>query len=182
MDASRGHDAAVVGMTTDRTERGVWRAHWTLDKYHEDISTYQGDFHADHRPYETIEIPGNILVTAGIQLLLDLLCGVAATSYANANAHIGVGDSTVAAAVGQTDLQAATNKVRKAMDATFPSRSGTTTSWRSSFGGTEANFAWAEWAIFNAATAGTMLNRKVEALGTKASGSTWTLTASVTIS
>lgn len=180
MDASHGQDAALVGMVTDRTERGVWRAHWTLDKYEEDIATYDGDFHADHRPYETIEIAGNILVTAGIQLLLDLLIGVAATSYANANAHIGVGDSTTAAAVGQTDLQAATNKLRKAMDATFPSRSGTTVNWRSSFGGTEANFAWQEWAIFNAATGGVMLNRKVENLGTKASG-TWTLTGSVSI-
>jgi hypothetical protein len=45
----------------------------------------------------------------------------------------------------------------------------------------EANYAWAEWAVANASSAGIILNRKVEALGTKTSG-TWTLTVTVSIS
>lgn len=124
---------------------------------------------------------GNILVNAGIQLMLDKLIGGAGTVFDNTNAAIGVGDSSTAAAASQTDLQASTNKVRVGMDATFPSRSGQTMTWRSSFGPSQANFAWQEWAIFNATSGGTMLNRKVESLGTKSSG-TWVLAVSVTIS
>jgi hypothetical protein len=67
------------------------------------------------------------------------------------------------------------------MEATFPSRSGTTVSFKSSFATGEANFAWNEWGIFNSASGATMLNRKVESLGTKTSG-VWTLQADVTIS
>jgi hypothetical protein len=66
------------------------------------------------------EADGNILVTAGITLLLNLLIGAGGTVYSNANANLGIGDSTTAAAIGQTDLQAASNKVRQAMDATYP--------------------------------------------------------------
>ena len=162
-----------------------WEAKWRLDKYHEDIAPFEGGrepaFHDSFDPYETIEGEGNILVDAGIAVMLDLLIGAAGTAFSNANAHIGVGDSSTAAAAGQTDLQAATNKLRKAMEATFPSRSGTTLTFKASFGGSEANFAWAEWAVFNDDTAGEMLNRKVQSFGTKASG-TWTLTVTVTIS
>jgi hypothetical protein len=163
---------------------------WTLEKRDADINEYierygkeEGEhrFYAEVEPYERRVIEGNILVTAGIQLLEDLLIAAGGTAFNNANARIGVGDSSTAAAVGQTDLQAAANKLRKGMEATFPSRSGTTVSFKSSFGTSEANFAWNEWAIFNAASGGTMLNRKVESLGTKASG-TWTLQADLAIS
>lgn len=168
-------------------ERGRWRIRWRLSKYHEDIVSWlaagrdEASFHAEHHPYEVREIEGNLLANVGIQLMLDKLIGAAGTVFDNANAYIGVGDSTTAAAAGQTDLQAATNKLRKAMEATFPSRAGQTMSWKSSFGSAEANFVWNEWAIFNASTAGTMLNRKVESLGTKSTG-TWTLQGDVTLS
>ena len=42
------------------------------------------------------------------------------------------------------------------------------------------NFAWAEWGVFNAASGGTMMNRKVDANGTKASGQTWQFTVTMT--
>ena len=44
----------------------------------------------------------------------------------------------------------------------------------------EANFAWNEWGIFNAATGGVMLNRVVESNGTKQNNQTWILDISVT--
>lgn len=142
----------------------------------------EAEFARTNRPYDEQIVEGNLLVTVGIQALEDLLIGAGGTAYNNANARIGVGDSSTAAAIGQTDLQAATNKLRKAMDATFPSRSGTTVSFKSSFTSGEANFAWQEWAIFNSATANTgMLNRKVESLGTKSTG-TWTLQTDISIS
>ena len=163
-------------MTVPALDAGRWLARWRLEKFLEDERHLEGA-----TPYEVLEGEGNLLVNAGLQLMLDKLIGAAGTVFDNANAYIGVGDSSTAAAATQTDLQAATNKLRKAMDATFPSRSGQTMSWKSTFGSGDANFAWNEWGIFNASSAGTMLNRKVESLGTKSSG-TWVLTVDVTIS
>lgn len=104
----------------------------------------------------------------------------AATPFSNANAYIGVGDSTTAHSVSQTDLVAATNKLRKAMDATYPSGGSNVITFRSTFGTSDANFAWQEWGIFNASSAGTMLSRKVESLGTKTSAQTWQFTTVLT--
>lgn len=106
----------------------------------------------------------------------------ASTPFNNANTYIGVGDSTTAFAAGQTDLQAATNKLRKAMDATYPSGASNVITFRSTFATTDANWAWQEWGIFNASSAGTMLSRKVESLGTKTSAQTWQFTATLTFS
>ncbi len=100
--------------------------------------------------------------------------------FNNANAHIGVGDSTAAFSPSQTDLQASSNKVRKGMEANFPTRTNNQLVFKSSFGPTEANFSWREWGVFNASSGGVMLNRKVENLGTKSSG-TWVLTVTLTI-
>ena len=133
------------------------------------------------KPEMEEEIPGNLLLNEGIQLMLDLLVGAGGTTYANATAQIGVGDSVTAEVATQVDLQAATNKLFKGMNATFPSRAAQTTSWQSDFTTAEANYAWAEWSIRNSSGADKNLNRKVQALGTKASG-TWTLTGQVTIS
>lgn len=114
----------------------------------------------------------NHLVQAGI--------GAGVTAFNNANSYIGVGDSTTAFAAGQTDLQAATNKTRKAMDSTYPSGASNVITFRSTFGTSDANYAWQEWGVFNASSAGTMLNRKVESLGTKTSAQTWQFTVVLT--
>lgn len=159
-----------------------WGVKWTVDKYQGDYASEAEAIAAGAKPYETIHIDGNMLVNAGIALLEDLLIGDGGTVYSNANAYLGVGDSSTAAAAGQTDLQAASNKLRDAMDATYPSRASQTLTFKSTFGSSDANFAWNEWAIFNDAAAGTMLNRKVESMGTKGSGATWVLTATITIS
>ena len=121
------------------------------------------------------------LTNAGRDFIAQDIIGEAVTEFNNANAHIGVGDSTTAFAVAQTDLQAATNKLRKAMDASYPTRSGNVLTFRSTFATGEANFPWQEWGVFNAAAAGTMINRKVESLGTKASTQSWQLTITNTV-
>lgn len=113
--------------------------------------------------------------------LAQVTIGEAVTAFDNANATIGSGDSTTAFAATQTDLQAATNKLRKAMDATYPQRSANVLTFRSTFLTTEANWAWQEWGVFNAAAAGTMMQRKVENLGTKTSAQSWQLTATITV-
>src|SRR4051812_22678210 len=136
------------------------------------------------------EIDGNLLVNEGIARLLDLLIAAGGTAYNAAGAFIGVGDSNTAEAATQTELQAATNRFYKAMNATFPSRASQTVSWASDFTSAEANYVWAEWSIAAGATTAsgsgfttgtTKLNRKGQALCTKSTG-TWTLTAQVTIS
>lgn len=103
------------------------------------------------------------------------------TFFDNSNAHIGVGDSTTAYNQAQTDLQAATNKLRDAMEATYPQIADNVLTFRSLFTTGQANFAWAEWAVFNASSSGTMLNRKVEALGTKTSAQSWQITVELTL-
>lgn len=124
---------------------------------------------------------GNLLLNEGIQLLLDLLIGAGGTVYSNANAQLGVGDSATAESASQTDLQAATNKTWKAMNATFPSRASQTLTFQSDFLTGDANYVWNEGSIRNGAAADKNLNRKVASLGTKTVG-TWTLTGTVTVS
>jgi len=121
------------------------------------------------------------ITDAGRDYLAQAGIGASVTAFNNANAHIGVGDSTTAFAVGQTDLQASTNKTRKAMDATYPSGGVNVLTFRSTFATGDANFAWQEWGVFNDPSAGIMLNRKVESLGTKTSTQTWQFTVVLTI-
>jgi hypothetical protein len=163
-----------------------WIAKSRVDKYDGDWTAEQIEAGLAGKPYEVIEGEGNLLVNAGVANLLNALIGTAITAFSNANARIGVGDSSTAAANTQTDLQASTNKLRKGMDATFPSLSGAAPwimTFKSTFITSEANFAWNEWGIFNAASGATsMLNRKVESMGTKSSGQTWVHTATFTLS
>jgi hypothetical protein len=123
-----------------------------------------------------------VALNVGLQNLIDIICGIGTTTlYNNANARLGVGSDATAADPAQTDLIDAT-PTWKAMDATYPQRSGQIAEWRSTFGSADANEAWNEYAVDNGATAHKLLNRKVESKGTKASGETWTLSLKITFS
>lgn len=121
------------------------------------------------------------LTTAFRDYLATAVTGGAFTAFNNANAHIGVGNGTAVFAASQTDLQGA-SKFRKPMDATYPTAptNGAMT-FRSTFATTDANFAWEEWGVFNALSTGTMMNRVVQANGTKASTETKQVTVTVTL-
>lgn len=122
------------------------------------------------------------LTTAGRDFIAQAIINDGSpTFFTNANAHTGVGDSTTAFSAAHTDLQAASNKLRKAMDATYPTRSTNVLTFRSTYATGDANFAWQEWGVFNASSSGTMLSRKVESLGTKTSAQSWQLTAALTV-
>lgn len=155
----------------------TWKGIFKLTKFENDEAV------KNNTPYEEKIIGKNILVNAGINALLTLLAGGGGTAFNNASAYLGVGDSNTVAGATQTDLQAATNKLRKAMNATFPTY-GTLQkiTFQSDFGSTDANYAWNEFAVFNASSAGTMLNRLVSAQGTKIAGQTWRLTLEITLS
>jgi len=177
-ETAKAIESESIDKSLGSSDRGQWMSVWTLEKFH----TPNGESIENLQPYEVDVTKGNILVNAGIQLLEDLLMGAGGNAFNNANSYLGVGDSSAAAGATQTDLQAATNKVRKAMEATFPSKSAQTMTFKSIFASGDGNWEWLEWGIFNASTAGTMLNRKVVSKGTKESGDTWTLTVTVTIS
>lgn len=156
-------------------EAAVAKKVWTFTKYKDDQAFARGEF------YEKRIIVGNVLLNEGIAVLQTLLIGTGGTAFSNANAYIGVGDSATAAAASQTGLQAASNKLYKAMQASYPSISSQTTTWRAVFGSSEANFSWNEFTVANGnSDAATNLNRLVSAQGTKASGQTWTIDVAIT--
>ncbi len=147
------------------------------------------------KPFETVEVEGNLLTTAGATRILNKLIGAAGQiltgpggTPANTS-RLGVGNSSSAEAAGQTDLQGA-SKWYQLQDATYPQVATNVLTCKATYATGDANFIWAEWGIDIAdtppATSGAtvnqlLLNRKVAALGTKASGS-WVLTVTVTIS
>ena len=171
LDLIIGKNRGGVGVS----DKAHWQAEWIIKKYHGEA--------CPENLYAVDNINGNLLLNDGITLLLNLLIGSGGTAYNNANAKIGVGDSTTAAAATQTGLQASTNKTFKAMDTGYPQISGQKVTFQATFGTSEANFSWQEFTVVNAADdSGTNLNRKVENHGTKASGDTWVIQCSVTIS
>lgn len=111
--------------------------------------------------------------------LAQITIGEAVTPFDAAHAYIGVGDGTAPFDPAQTDLQG-TNKVRKPMDTGYPVRQGNQVTFRATFGENDANFTWNEFGIFNAASGGVMLGREVENKGTKAAGTVWVFTVTVT--
>lgn len=117
---------------------------------------------------------------AGRDFVAAAIIGEVTTDFTNANSYIGVGDGTTAFAVSQTDLQGS-NKLRKGMNSTYPSRSANVLTFQATFLESEANFAWQEWAVFNASSGGAMLNRLVQSLGTKPNTEQWRLTATLTL-
>ena len=117
------------------------------------------------------------LTTKGGLALAALIAGDGAVPAFNAsNARIGVGDSSTAFNVAQTDLQAASNKIRKLVNGApqVVLASGQVT-FSATFSNAEAVFAIQEVGLFNAASGDTMMSRKVVSLGTKPSNEAWTI-------
>lgn len=155
------------------------------------VETWRGDDRDDL--LEVAEF-SNLLMYGGASCVAEALigggtatAGQALTFFNNANAYIGAGDSSTAAVATQTDLQASTNKLRKAMDTGFPSHTDGVTSgaavatWRSTFATADANFNWQEVALFNGSSGGRMLNRAVQNIGTKTSAVSRIIVATVTL-
>lgn len=162
-----------------------WKCKYRLEKREGDINAYKSPeerlaFLEDIKPYEVIEGENNCLLNTGIDEMWDLITGDSANHFNNTNAQIGVGDSSTAAAPTQTDLQAATNKTYKGMETGYPTSTSQKATFKASFGASDANYTWNEWVV-KQSSSGKCLNRKVDALGTKSSG-TWTLEVSITLS
>jgi len=180
-DRARALDAVGIGKDSVIAEKAKWGIEWKFDKYYTPDGTPPSEELAKMTPYETSVEKGNLLVNTGIQLLLDLLIGAGGTAFTNGASYIGTGSDGTAAAATQTDLLDGSAE-RKGMESTFPSRASQTLSFKSIFTTGDGNYEWLEIGVFNASTAGTMLNRKVVSKGTKEATDTWTITITITIS
>lgn len=201
-DISRGSDLATLGVGHGTGDSARWHAHAHVDKYDDDqvrwvesrlgVVAPQGrDFELLRvRPYDTADAAGNLVTTAGWTRLTSLMIAGGGQALTNTATRLGVGNGVTAAAIGNTDLAAAAgaaNRYFYIMDATYPSVATNVLTMRSTFATGDANFVWAEWGsdvaaptVANSAVVGaTLVNRAVQALGTKASGA-WTLTAQIT--
>jgi hypothetical protein len=193
-DRGRGRDLANVRPIVRVVDHGLWTPKWSLNKFWEHRDRVYKAAHVKGLPieylvdnFELIEsplrFPGNCLLNEGINELWALVCGTGATKFDNSNAYMAVGDSSTAADATQTGLQASTNKLYKAMDTSYPTYgSSQKVAHRSSFGSSDANFAWNEISVANGnSDSAKNLNRKVQGMGTKASGSTWVATQEITL-
>lgn len=180
-----------------------WTSHARVDKWSGDqvaevvartgVSNPSGDLLASYMaPEEVAEAHGNLLTTAGLTRLTSLLVAGGGQALTNTATRLGVGDSTTAATVADTDLGAAagsTHRFFMTMDATYPSVSAGVLTAKATFGTADGNFAWQEWGLdigTPTVTSGTTVNatffnHKIASLGTKASPAVWALTVTVTI-
>ena len=138
-------------------------------------------------PYETIKVDDNLLTTAGLNRITSVLIGTSTGTLDATRVRLGVGDSSTAAAVGDTTL--GSSQYFRVMDATYPQQANGVITFKASYGDSDANFAWNCWGVdlgTATVTSGSsvntpLVNRKVSSLGTKSTG-TWVLTVTITFS
>lgn len=148
---------------------------WTIRKWENRSAWERGD------TPEVSVINGNMLVNEGINEFLLLAFTTGGTKWDNTNARLIVGTGSGAAQA--TDVETTfTAGVKKAMDTSYPTVGTQKVTFRSTYSESEANQAWNEFGVLNAATSGKLLNRKVEAEGTKTTGQVWELTLEITFS
>jgi hypothetical protein len=203
-DISTAREGAHIEVGQHGGDSIRWRPVATVQKYDDDqtawvarktgVAVPQGAHFeaAGVKPYDTVVAPGNLLTTAGLTRLTSLLTGGGGQALTATSGRLGVGNSSTAAAVGQTDLQAAAGAANRwfmPLDNATPTVAAGVVTLRATFATGDANFVWAEWGVdigtptvaASAVVNATLLNRAVQALGTKASGS-WVLTTTITIS
>lgn len=182
-------------MADEMKESLHWTTEWKIEKFKDDGSGLAErlkngtatEEEIKKAKYETVIFPKNLAVTTGLMNICKLVSGTGGTQWGT-GAYIGVGTSTTAAAIGQTDLVAPSARV--AMDSGWPKDTGGhavgaddgTIQFKSTFDGSTANVAWEEYGVFTASTGGVMLNRLVASKGTKVSGEIWTLQVTITFS
>lgn len=207
-DRAAAHEHLAVGASVPLDESAHGTTHWRIERWDE-RQTAQA-FGLMERfglpplprvtpdafqafgiaPYEVSEFDGNLITTAGWTRLMNLLTNQGATQALDAtHTRIGVGDATTPAeAYADTDLAAAAGSTHRWFQLVSGAGSlGTRTlAFSATFGTADGNFAWNEVGLdFGTASGNTvtapLFNHKVAiAQGTKASGQTWTPTATLT--
>lgn len=193
-----------------KTDGLNWFAYARVDKYApevvEELTRFLGyepkmaDFQANSADaFGVVEAPGNLLTTAGLNRIGNLIVGSGAAAFNNAQAITGVGSNpgVTIAAVGNTALNgdgSTSTAYYQGADASNPTQSNGLITNVNTFSISNANFAWNEWCwgvatgsitpggtFGSVGTTPVLLNRKVpgSSLGTKASGAVWVLTTTV---
>jgi hypothetical protein len=194
-----------VAVAVPLDEHPGWFCEWDIAKWDEEATAWltallgreptAADFEAARiDPFEVGHVERNLLTTAGLNRITSLIIGAGGQAATNTASRIGVGNGAGTAAVGDTDLSASAgsaNRWFQTMDATYPQQSNGVMTFRSTFGSSDGNFAWNEFGIdvgtptvsSGNTVAALLLNHKTSiAQGTKASGQTWTATATITLS
>lgn len=188
MDYGHGGDFLSVGARVPVEDSCRAFTHWVVRRY--EVPTWEEVVSLGVKPYSETELTGNLITDAGWTRLMSLLIGSGGTQALTATAvRIGVGDGTAAESYSHTDLQGTSKWFEPVQGAaTLGTR---TMAFTAAFGGSVANYAWNEFGIdvgTPTVTAGStvnalLFNRKAPiAQGEKASGQTWTATATVTFS
>ena len=172
-----------------------WKTRWRIDKFLDPTGEVAQALQRGLTMMKALKLYGeaylgkvkwdaNLALNEGLAELIDLAFDLGSpTAFDETHGYLGVGDSTTAANATQTGLQAASNKLYKAFDDGYPSRSNQTVEARATFGTDEANFAWEEYTLANGnSDSAKNLNRKVESKGTKSAGETWALSLQITFS
>lgn len=146
-------------------------------------------------PSAEAEAHGNLLTTAGLQRITNLIIASGAQGLTATRTAVGVGATATAATVTDTALGANGGSAwYQVVDGAPTAVNGVLTAV-STFNTTSGNFAWNEWcwAITNGAitpsatlasigTTPQIINHKIASLGTKVSGSVWVFTTTITLS
>lgn len=203
LDSGRAADAIGVGVGLMLDDRPCATTHWRVQRWDEEatrwVKTRSGlaapvgaDFvRAGVLPYADSEVVGNLVTNAGWTRLMSLLTAQGGLqAYDATHTRIGVGNSNTAETYADTDLGASAGSSNRWFQLVSGAGSlGTRTlSWQATFGSADGNFAWNEFGIDAGTASGNtvtapLLNHKAGiAQGTKASGQTWTATATLTFS
>jgi hypothetical protein len=186
-----------------------WIAHARIDKFSPEhvkaacehfgvTEPTEGQLWQIGPPGETISRPGNLVTTAGLGTVTNLILGLGAqAATGSTTTRIGVGNGTGSSARTDTDLLAAAGSSNRYFQPVSLATQSTTTytndtmTFVATFATGNGNFAWNEWGIDISAptvsggtTVGTILlnHATSAALGTKASGAAWTLTVTISLS
>lgn len=183
-----------------------WQPHARVDKYSPEVvreltehlgyEPTSADFaRMEITPNSVVEVDGNLLTTAGLQRLTNLIIGSGAQAMTSTRTAVGVGATSTSETVSDTALAANGGSAYYNVVDSAPTAVNGVLTCVCTYGSGVANFAWNEWcwAITNGtitpgatlasiATTPQMINRKVASMGTKGSGATWVFTTTVTLS
>ena len=190
-DHVRANIATAIAPQVGLKERIGWKPQWTIKRFDSDRDcrkerTYDIEDAKDlflGKPQVSI-IDGNLLCKNGLNNLWKLAATSGGTQWsATTGSYLATGTSSTAAAITDTALGGGAVYVQQ--DSTYPIISGTNTetcTWRSTFDGSTANQAWAEFGLFQTNAGANMLNHVISAQGTKTSGQSWQLSLAITLS
>jgi hypothetical protein len=205
-DVARATDGMAVGALAPVRDGGHGTTRWQVQRWDEEqtrwVKRHSGievptdaDFaRLKVEPYEASELVGNLITNAGWTRLMNLVTNQGATQALDAtHTRIGVGNGSTAETYTDADLAAVAGSANRWFQPVGGAGTlGTRTlAFSATFGTADGNFAWNEFcldATTAAAAAGNtvgalLFNRKAGiAQGTKASGQTWTATATITFS